>query len=100
MSTIGRDEVLHVARLAALDVPEHELPPLVDQLRRIVAMVEQLSEVPAAEQAPPFVAGPTGAPLRPDVLAPEALAHTPAELAPAFKAGFFTVPRHSAMEGE
>lgn len=100
MSTIGREEVLYVARLAALDVPEHELAPLVDQLRRIVSMVEQLSEVPAAEQAPQFIAGPPAAPLRPDIIAPEPLAHSPAEMAPGFKGGFFTVPRHAAMEGE
>lgn len=100
MSTIGREDVLHVAELAALEVPDHELPPLVEQLRRIVDMVEQLREVPAGEQAPQFIAGPAAAALRPDGLAPEPLAHPPATMSPAFRAGFFTVPRHAAMEGE
>ncbi len=100
MSNISRDDVLHVAALAALEVPEHELAPLVDQLRRIVTMVDQLSEVPAAEKALPFVAGPSRAGLRPDALAPEPLAHPPAAMSKGFKAGFFTVPRHTAMEAE
>lgn len=100
MSTIGRDEILHVAKLAALEVPERDLPHLVEQMRRIVDMVERLNEVPAAEQAPPFLAGPAQAALRADAVAPEGLTHPPAAMAPGFAEGFFAVPRHAAMEGE
>lgn len=100
MSTIGRNEVLHVARLASLEVPEADLPQLVDQLQRIVAMVDQLAEVPTGDAVPTFHAGPGQVALRPDIVAPEALARTPAVMAPAFAGEFFSVPRHTAMEGE
>jgi len=99
MTAIGRNEVLHVARLAALEVPEAELPQLVEQLQRIVAMVDQLAEVEVAG-APPFQAGPEAAQLRQDALAPEPLTALPATFAPGFADGFFAVPRHAAMEEE
>lgn len=95
---IGKEEVLHVAALAALRVPDDELPTLVNQMQRIVDFVAQLGEVPAGEQAPPFVAGPARVALRDDVVRPEPLAHPPAEFAPEFTGGLFTVPRHTAME--
>jgi aspartyl-tRNA(Asn)/glutamyl-tRNA(Gln) amidotransferase subunit C len=99
MTAIGRNEVLHVARLAALEVPEAELPQLVEQMQRIVAMVDQLAEVEVAG-APPFQAGPAKAELRADALTPEPLAQPPATFAPGFTEGFFAVPRHAAMEEE
>jgi aspartyl-tRNA(Asn)/glutamyl-tRNA(Gln) amidotransferase subunit C len=99
MSEIGRDQVLHVARLAALDVPEADLPALVEQMRRIVAMVDSLGEV-RDEDAPRFLAGPPQAALRADVIAPEPLHRAPDAFAPGFAGGFFAVPRHAAMEGE
>jgi len=98
MSGITRDDVLHVARLSALEVPDAELDHLVDQLQRIVAMVDQLGEVTVAGEAPPFNAGPAQAELRADVIAPELLSRSPAEIAPGFSGGFFSVPRHTAME--
>ena len=98
MSGITRDDVLHVARLSALEVPEAELPRLVEQLQSIVAMVEQLNEVTVAGKAPPFNAGPAQVELRRDVVAPQSLAHPPGEIAPEFIGGFFSVPRHTAME--
>ncbi len=98
MSGITRNDVLHVARLSALEVPDAELDHLVDQLQRIVAMVDQLGEVTVAGKAPPFNAGPAQAELRADVIAPVPLAHSPAQFSPGFSGGFFSVPRHTAME--
>ena len=97
MSGIGREEVIHVSRLAAIEVPEAELDGLVSQLQSIVHMVEQLNEI-AVKEAPAFHAGPSEAELREDVIAPEPLAHPLAEMAPGFVSGFFAVPRHTAME--
>jgi aspartyl-tRNA(Asn)/glutamyl-tRNA(Gln) amidotransferase subunit C len=96
--TIGRDEVLHVARLAELAVREEELTRLVDQLNRIVDYVAQLDRVPADRMAAAFLPGPQSVGLRPDVPGPVPLARPPAALAPAFAEGFFLVPRHEAME--
>jgi aspartyl-tRNA(Asn)/glutamyl-tRNA(Gln) amidotransferase subunit C len=96
--SIGKDEVIHVARLAELAVSEGELPRLVEQLSRIVDFVAELNAVPADESAPAFQAGPAMSPLREDVVAPVPLARGPAEIAPAFVDGFFVVPRLGAME--
>jgi aspartyl-tRNA(Asn)/glutamyl-tRNA(Gln) amidotransferase subunit C len=95
---ITRDEVTHVARLAALAVEDAELPSLTAQLGRIVEFVAQLGEVPAGEQAPPFVAGPEAVALREDEVKPIPLARPPADFAPDFAQGFFRVPRLGAME--
>ena len=96
--TIRKEDVLHVARLAELDVAEDELLRLVEQTGRIVAFVAQLNEVPAGESAPPFLAGPAEVTLRPDVVQPCHLNRAPAEMAPEFAQGFFVVPRLGAME--
>ena len=96
--TIGRNEVLHVARLAELAVREEELDRLVDQLNRIVDYVAQLDLVPADRMAAPFLPGPQSLNLREDVPGPVPLARPPADFAPEFADGFFLVPRHGAME--
>ena len=96
--SIGRDEVLHVARLAELAVRDGELDRLVDQMNRIVDYVARLDEVPAERMAAPFLPGPASAALREDVPDPVPLARPPAELASEFGDGFFLVPRHGAME--
>jgi len=98
MSGITKDDVLHVARLSALEVPDAELDHLVDQLQRIVAMVDQLGEVTVAGKAPPFNAGPAQTELRADLVAPEPLARPLDKMAPGFAGGLFSVPRHTAME--
>jgi aspartyl-tRNA(Asn)/glutamyl-tRNA(Gln) amidotransferase subunit C len=96
--TIGRDEVLHVAKLAELAVREEELDRLVDQMNRIVAYVAQLDQVPADRMAAPFLPGPAVVSLRDDTEGAVPLARPPAVLAPEFREGFFLVPRHGAME--
>ena len=96
--SIGRDEVLHVARLAELAVHEEELDRLVDQLNRIVDYVAQLDRVPADRMAAPFLPGPRSVSLRDDLPGSVPLARPPAALAPEFTDGFFLVPRHGAME--
>jgi aspartyl-tRNA(Asn)/glutamyl-tRNA(Gln) amidotransferase subunit C len=96
--SIGKEEVVHVAKLAELAVSDAELPKLVEQLSRIVDFVAELNEVPADDAAPPFQAGPAMSPLREDKVAPVPLARGPAEMAPAFVDGFFVVPRLGAME--
>ncbi len=98
--SIGREEVLRVARLAELDVVEADLPRLVEQMGNIVGFVEQLNEVPAGDQAPPFLAGPAALTLRPDQPDAVPLSRPPSEMAPEFIRGLFAVPRLGAMEGE
>jgi aspartyl/glutamyl-tRNA(Asn/Gln) amidotransferase C subunit len=95
---IGEKDVLHVAKLAELAVAEQDLPKLVAQLRGIVEYVARLDEVPASEQAAPYIAGPDAVRLRPDEVNPVPLARPPAAIAPEFIDGFFTVPRMGAQE--
>ncbi|HKV76107.1 MAG TPA: Asp-tRNA(Asn)/Glu-tRNA(Gln) amidotransferase subunit GatC [Gemmatimonadales bacterium] len=96
--SIGKEQVLHVARLAELAVADGDVPKLVEQLNRIVDFVAQLEEVPAGESAPPFVAGPAQVALREDVPGAVPLARPPAQMAPEFRDGLYLVPRLGAME--
>ena len=96
--SIGRDQVLHVAKLAELAVETEELDRLVDQMNRIVDYVAQLDQVATEPQAEVFLPGPASLALRDDVEGAMPLARSPAELAPEFREGFFLVPRHGAME--
>lgn len=50
--SIGRDDVLHIARLARLDVPEDELPALESQLVAILEAVSKVSELDLADVEP------------------------------------------------
>src|SRR4051812_48451396 len=96
--SIGRDEVLHVARLAELAVADADLDRLVEQLNRIVDYVASLDEVSSEAAADSFLAGPQSVALREDVERPGILARPPSSIAPEFAEGFFLVPRHGAME--
>jgi len=98
--SLGRERVLHVAKLAELEVPAAEVEALVAQISRIVDYVAQLDEVPAGEAAAPFLAGPAATPLRADIPGSVPLAHWPEAFAPEFRDGFFLVPRLGAMEAE
>ena len=98
--SIGRDEVLHVARLAELAVPGEELDRLVGQLSRIVDYVAALDRLPADPRIEAFLPGPSQVRLRSDEPGPVPLLRPPADLAPEWKDGFFLVPRHGAMEDQ
>ena len=98
--SIGRNEVLHVAKLAELAVRDEELDRLVAQMNRIVDYVAQLDQLPGDAGAEPFLPGPPSVALREDVSNPVPLARPPSAIAPEFADGFFLVPRHGAMEDQ
>ena len=50
--SIGREDVLHIARLARLAVPEDELPALESQLVAILEAVGKVSEVDLSDVEP------------------------------------------------
>ena len=95
---VSRGDVERIARLAELRVEADAVGPLAEQLSRILEYVARLNELPASETARPFVAGPDAILLRPDEVRPWPLAIPPAKLAPAFREGFFTVPRLGQFE--
>ena len=98
--SVSRDEVLRIAQLAELDVDEEALPELAEQMSRIIDYVAQLSAVPAngGGGLKVFVPGPDAIRFRADDVNPAPLAFGPAEFAPAFKEGFFVVPKLGQFE--
>ena len=89
---ISRDEVLHVARLARLDLTDEEVERFTEQLSAILEAVAKVSELDLSDVAP------TAHPLdvvnvwaedepRPSLAAEDSLAN-----APDSHAGFFKVP--------
>jgi aspartyl-tRNA(Asn)/glutamyl-tRNA(Gln) amidotransferase subunit C len=96
--SVSRDEVMHIARLAEMEVDEATLPTLADELSRILEYVAQLGAAAGGEQTRPFIAGPDTVRFRPDEVRPQPLAVKPADFAPAFKDGFFVVPRLGQFE--
>ena len=96
--SISREEVEKIARLAELQVDEAALPGLVDQLSRILEYVAQIAALAATESAQPFQPGPAAIRFRPDEVRPAPLAFGPERMAPAFRDGFFLVPRLGAFD--
>jgi aspartyl-tRNA(Asn)/glutamyl-tRNA(Gln) amidotransferase subunit C len=89
---ITRDEVLHVARLARLELTEEEVERFTQQLSAILEAVAKVSELDLSDVEP------TAHPLdvvnvwaedepRPSIALEDALANAPAK-----EAGFFKVP--------
>ena len=98
--SIGREAVLHVAKLAELQVAEPEVAALVKQLGGIVDFVDQLSKAEIPADTPEFSVGPAKVTLREDVVAPIPLERSPERMAPDWQDGFYVVPRLAHQEGE
>jgi len=96
--SVTHDEVLKIARLAELDVNAEALPLLAEQMSRILDYVAQINSVPASEGVKPFVPGPDAVRFRADEVKPWPLAFGPDKLAPAFRDGFFLVPKLGQFE--
>jgi len=95
---VTRQEVERIARLAELHVDDAALPVLTEQMSRILDYVSQIAAVPGTETVQPFTPGPAALRYRIDDVRPVPLALTPAQLAPAFRDGFFLVPRLGAFD--
>ena len=96
--SVTREDVLRIAQLAELEVDEESLPALVEQMSRILDYVAQLSAATGSDGQRPFVPGPDAIRFRPDEENPWPLAVGPDKLAPAFKGGFFVVPKLDQFE--
>ena len=88
-------EVLAVARLARLTLTAEEVDGMAADLRGILRHIDALrtvaggADMPAAE----LTTGSSQSSLRADVPGADPLVLPPADLAPAWHEGFFTVPR-------
>jgi aspartyl-tRNA(Asn)/glutamyl-tRNA(Gln) amidotransferase subunit C len=87
------DEVKHVAKLAAIQVSDSEIPVLKEQLNSILTYVERLSEIPTRGVTPTYHVHGISNVFRDDVHQPSLGTEELSENAPDFAEGFFRVPR-------
>ena len=97
--SVSREDVLKIAELAELKVDEEGVAELVEQMSRILEYIAQLGAAVGADGARPFIPGPDAVRFRPDEVKPIPLAFGPDEFAPAFREGFFLVPKLGQFEG-
>ncbi|MBC7788463.1 MAG: aspartyl/glutamyl-tRNA amidotransferase subunit C [Anaerolineae bacterium] len=90
---ISRNDVLHIAGLARLELTEDRIPSLVDQLNGILGHMEVISQTKVDGVCGSEGVGDAGLPLRKDVGPPYPLALPPESFAPSMREGFFIVPR-------
>jgi aspartyl-tRNA(Asn)/glutamyl-tRNA(Gln) amidotransferase subunit C len=95
-TVIGRDEVLHVARLARLALAEHEIEPMARELSAVLDHVARIGELDLEDVAPTsHVVDVTGA-LRADEPRPCLPRDLALSQAPAVADGGFLVPSPQA----
>ena len=90
---LSRDQVLHVARLARLELTDDELDRLAPQLEVILESVARVGEVAAEDIPPTSHALPITNVLRPDEIRPGLSQEQALAGAPAAEDGRFRVPR-------
>ena len=93
MSTISRDDVAHLARLARLAVTDEELDRFAGQLDQVLAAVARVGEAAVTDVAPMTHAVPLTNVLRPDVVTPSLPRDAVLAGAPAAEDDRFRVPR-------
>ena len=90
---ITRDEVLHVARLARLDLSPGEADRLEEQLGNLLAYMAQLDRLDTSGVVPTSHAVEMGTPMREDVVRPFGDKEALLRNAPDRAGDFFRVPR-------
>ena len=93
MSTISRDEVAHLARLARLAVTDEELDRFAGQLDQVLSAVARVGEAAVADVPPMSHAVPLTNVTRPDEVTPSLSRDAVLAGAPAAEDGRFRVPR-------
>jgi aspartyl-tRNA(Asn)/glutamyl-tRNA(Gln) amidotransferase subunit C len=91
--SLSDDEVRHVARLAAIELSDAEIPQLKEQLNSILTYVERLSELPTRGVSPTYHVHGISNVFRDDVHQPSLTAEELSGNAPDFAEGFYRVPR-------
>ncbi|MGE3770557.1 MAG: Asp-tRNA(Asn)/Glu-tRNA(Gln) amidotransferase subunit GatC [Bdellovibrionales bacterium] len=91
--TITKENVIKVARLARIKVPENELDGLCGELDKIMTWIEQLNEVNTDGVEPLASVVQTSLYLRDDVVSDGNQQEKVLKNAPEQAAGFFVVPK-------
>jgi aspartyl-tRNA(Asn)/glutamyl-tRNA(Gln) amidotransferase subunit C len=94
---IDRSELDRIAELARLHLTEEQAARLVADCRSILDYFDSIKGVDLGDTAPQAEPA-QAAPLREDRVAPDPLEIPPAQLAPAWRDGFFVLPRLPAMD--
>lgn len=90
---ITRDDVVHIAGLARLVLPDERLTEIVEQLNTILGHMDVLQQVDTSHVRTTAQEGVERLPMRPDAGPPIEM-HRPREaFAPEMRDGFFLVPR-------
>lgn len=95
--SISRRDVAQIASLARLALEPAELARMTVQLNSILEHIQELRAVDVTGVEPFALAAENVAPPRADEPGADALSVPPAELAIAWRGGFFTVPRLDAQ---
>ena len=97
--SVQRNDVRRIAELARLSLGDDELDRFTAQLNGILGHMDQLAELDAEAAQAEAEAGPeAGTPLRSEDVRPDALHLAPADIATAWRDGFFVVPRLAAQD--
>jgi len=91
--SLSKDDVLKIAFLARIRVPEERLEPLAGELNNIVGWVEQLAEVDTDGVAPMTSVVEIATPMRTDVVTDGAITDKVLANAPDGEGTFFAVPK-------
>ena len=97
--TIERKDLERIAELARLRLSEPELVRLTRDCQAILAYFEAIRGLDLTEPTPAGALEQT-APLREDRLGSDRLERPPEQMAPAWREGYFVLPRLPAMDGE
>jgi aspartyl-tRNA(Asn)/glutamyl-tRNA(Gln) amidotransferase subunit C len=95
--SLSDDQVRRIARLARLDIAQHEVQPVLERLNRVLGLVEQMQAVDTAGIEPmahPLDALlPQGQRLRPDEVTEKDQREACQAIAPAVDQGLYLVPK-------
>ena len=96
---VQTEDVRRIAELARLRLADDEIAKFTGQLNSILQHMDALAAVDAeAAEAEAQAGAEAGAPLRSEEVAPDALHRAPADIATAWRDGFFVVPRLAAQD--
>jgi len=98
--SIDRGEIERIAELARLKLADDELDALARECEKILRHFESVRQVDEGESAALRGLGPERAPPRRDLVGSDSLERGLAEMAPAWKDGFFLLPRLPALDAE